>query len=256
VAARVGDERSFTIAQVLQTVVLGELGRVAEMWEAMAEARERGLRLRLPYAQLVLDSQAVPWLAMAGRFEEGEELLADLRRLAAQVSLPQTEDGIAGAVLVLQLWRGQPEPVLPVLREMALHGSLPSSVNYVQFLLRAGRREEASAFAAEHPPVLDRDDWYAMFFWGSAAEVALGLGDAALGARAYAELAPYAGRVCSAGSGAAIGPVDAFLAHAAAVTGEKDLAARHAEAALELCRTWEVPLAAQWLRDQRDRYGF
>jgi DNA-binding SARP family transcriptional activator len=255
-AERVGDERSFTIAQVLRTVILGELGRVAQMWESMAEARERGLRLRLPYAQLVLDSQAVPWLAMAGRFDEAEELLADLRRLADQVSLPQTADGIAGAVLVMQLWRGEPEPVLPVLREMALHGPLPSSVNYAQFLLRAGHREEALAWAQDHPPVLDRDDWYAMFFWGSAAEVALGVGDAALGARAYAELAPYAGRVCSAGSGAALGPVDAFLAHAAGVTGEKELAARHADAALELCRTWDVPLAAQWLRDQRDRYGF
>jgi hypothetical protein len=54
----------------------------------------------------------------------------------------------------------------------------------------------------------------------------------------------------------AIGPVDAFLALAAVATGERELATEHADAALELCREWEIPLAAEWFRDQRDRYGF
>ena len=53
-----------------------------------------------------------------------------------------------------------------------------------------------------------------------------------------------------------MGPVDAYLAQAAAAVGEADLAARHAERALELCEEWQVPLAAQWLRDQRARYAF
>ena len=63
-----------------------------------------------------------------------------------------------------------------------------------------------------------------MLNWGSAAEAALGLGDQAAAAAAYAVLAPYAGRTVCAGSGNAMGPVDAFLAHAAAVVG--DLGAR------------------------------
>ena len=53
-----------------------------------------------------------------------------------------------------------------------------------------------------------------------------------------------------------MGPVDAFLAHAAAAVGERDLAARHADDALRLMEEWQIPLAAQWLRDQRERYGF
>ena len=53
-----------------------------------------------------------------------------------------------------------------------------------------------------------------------------------------------------------MGPVDAFLAHAAAAVGDLELAARHADDAQRLIDEWQIPLVAQWLRDQRDRYGF
>ena len=35
-------------------------------------ARDRAERLHLPYGLLVLDTLELPWLAMAGRFDEGE----------------------------------------------------------------------------------------------------------------------------------------------------------------------------------------
>jgi hypothetical protein len=73
---------------------------------------------------------------------------------------------------------------------------------------------------------------------------------------AYERLAPYEGFSCCAGSGVALGPVDAFLALASAAGGERDVATRHADRALELCEEWQVPLAAQWLRGQRERFGF
>jgi hypothetical protein len=95
-----------------------------------------------------------------------------------------------------------------------------------------------------------------MLNWGCAAEAALGLGDQAVAAAAYAVLAPYAGRTVSAGSGNNMGPVDSFLALAAAGVGDRDLAARHAEDAFALMEAWQIPLAAQRLRDQRDRYRF
>jgi hypothetical protein len=77
-----------------------------------------------------------------------------------------------------------------------------------------------------------------------------------MAAAVYAKLAPFGGRGCSAGSGNASGPVDAFLALAAAAAGEREQAARHADAALALAEQWEIPLAAQWLRSQRERYSF
>ena len=50
--------------------------------------------------------------------------------------------------------------------------------------------------------------------------------------------------------------MDAFLAHAAAAVGDLELAGAHADDALLLCEEWRIPLVAQWLRDQRDRFGF
>jgi hypothetical protein len=124
------------------------------------------------------------------------------------------------------------------------------------FLLRAGEDATARSHAATHPLTIVPPDWMAMLNWGCAAEAALGLGDQAMGAAAYAVLAPYPGRTVCAGSGNAMGPVDAFLALAAATVGDLDLAARHADDAERLMEEWQIPLAAQWLRDQRDRHGF
>ena len=47
-----------------------------------------------------------------------------------------------------------------------------------------------------------------------------------------------------------------LLSLAAAARGDRHLAARHAEEVERLCAAWQIPLAAQWLRGQRDRYGF
>ena len=43
---------------------------------------------------------------------------------------------------------------------------------------------------------------------------------------------------------------------AAAATGERELAARHADDALALAQAWEVPLIAAWIREQRTTYGY
>ena len=89
-----------------------------------------------------------------------------------------------------------------------------------------------------------------------AAEAAFRLGDADLAARVYARLAPYEGRASCAGSGTALGPVDRVLALCAAATGQRDLAARHADAALALCRAWRIPVVESWLADERRAGGF
>ena len=122
-------------------------------------------------------------------------------------------------------------------------------------LLRLGLADEARALA----PAIDVDEpesWFSLLVWCTAGEVALGIGDAQLGAAAYARAAPYSGGLCLGGTGAPLGPVDAFLALAAAATGETATAGRHADLALAQCQEWQIPPVAQWLRDQRDRYGF
>ena len=254
-ARRVGQERAYVVSACLRAVVLGELGRPAEMFEASEHARAEADRLRIPYGLLVVDNLLLPWLAMAGRFEECQEAFERIEALEAQISLDPSESAVAGAHVALGMWREDDGLGASILQSME-GGPVPITATVVAALWRAGRTEEARAHRAAHEIRLEGEDIFALLNRAMAAEVALHLEEPALGASAYPLLLPFAGRSCSVGSGFASGPVDLYLALAAAAAGEQGRATAHADDAERLCAEWQIPLAAQWLRDQRDRYGF
>ncbi len=254
-ARRLGKDRAGVVSACLRAVVLGELGRPSEMFAASEHARAEAERLRIPYGLLVVDNLLLPWLAMAGRFEECREALERIEALEAQISLDPSESAVAGAWVALGMWRPDDGQGAAILQSME-GGPVPITATVVAALWRAGLTEEARAHRASHEIRLEGEDTFALLNWGMAAEVALQLGEPALGARAHDLLLPYAGRSCSVGSGLASGPVDLYLAFADAAAGETERAAGHADDAERLCAEWQIPLAAQWLRDQRDRYGF
>ena len=192
---------------------------------------------------------------MAGRFDECERLMADIVRLDEQMTLSQSEDATMGALMSLRLWQGRSAEVAPALERFAAFSPLPATSAVLVFWMRGGREDLAWMCKRAHPIDLSADDWYAPLNWCAAAEIGLTMDDHPLAAAAYEKLAPLAGQSCTAGSGNAMGPIDAFLAQAAAAVGEKALAGRHADRALELCEQWQIPLAAQWRRAQRDRFG-
>ncbi|MDP3893387.1 BTAD domain-containing putative transcriptional regulator [Nocardioides sp.] len=254
-ARDLGDEVAAVAVGTQMAVVLGELGRPEEMWRVIAEVEGEAERLRLPYALLVLDTLVIPWLAMAGRSTACARHVERLVGLGSQISLEQAREGQIGAMISQALWQGRASEAADLLG-LLVGGPFPITGILVSALWRAGREEEARAFAAEHPFDLDPEDWCSMLAWCFAGESALYLQDGALGAATYARLAPYAGRSCCAGSGLASGPVDYALAMAAAASGELEVAGRHADDALELAERWNAPLAAQFLRDQRRRFSF
>ena len=254
-AARTGNERATVVAGTLRSVVLGELGRPHEMWAAVEVARAEAERQRMLYGLMVLDSLVLPWHAMAGRFAECEALIDSISRLDAQISLEQSEDATAGAMIALSIWQGRSAETAELMTALE-GGALPISATVVAYLWRGGEEQKAREYYAAHPFDLDTDDWFSLLAWCNTAETALYMKDADLGARIYAMITPYAGMTCVAGSGNASGPVDAFLAMAAAAAGEQQVATRHADEAERLCAEWEIPLAARWVRVQRDRYGF
>lgn len=255
-ARALGDDSALTSTLTVRAVVAGELGDIDTMEQLSAEARLRAERYRQLYSLIVLDSLEVPWVAMRGEWEEAERLTRHLAATGEKMALAQYGDAIAGAMLSLGMWQQRNEEILPLLRARETESDLPVLPAVVVVLIRLGRLDEARAHLAEHPFDLDVDTWFAMLPWSLAGEIALGLGDRDLARDAYTRLAPYAGRTCSAGSGVAMGPVDTFLALAAAAAGDADLAARHADDARALCRAWRIPLAEQWLLDKRDQYGF
>jgi hypothetical protein len=254
VSRETGDEHSQVLAGTLMAIALGELGQPASMWEVFEEARARAERLRYVYALLVLDSMTVPWLAMAGRFEEAEGRLTSMIELATQSSLHQVDDAIQGNFLALALWRDRtaPDGLVETLEQMPF----PMTSAIVATLWIFGEEQQALDYLGAHEVDLTPQDWFTMLNWCWTAVAAACSRDAELGAESYRLLAPFAGHGCSAGSGVSNGPVDAYLALAAYATGEREVAARHAEDAVRLAEEWQIPLFTAWLKEQRERLGF
>ncbi len=253
-AVRVGDLPGEVSARTQLAHIQAALGRPDLMWREYDVARPVAARLRMDYAALVLDSMVVPWLVLAERDEEADAVLARCRETVQRVNLHQAEDAVAGLVATLSMWRG-----LPIAQEVfdaALDGPMPASAMLAWLLVRSGDEAGAATLLREHPARLDHLDWFSLLAWALAGAVAPYVGDADLGARAYALLAPYAGRTAVAGSGVASGPVDAYLALAALAAGERDTASRHADDAERLARAWGLPRVSRWLAQTRERFGF
>ncbi|TDW81606.1 transcriptional regulator [Kribbella pratensis] len=242
------------LARTLRVIVTCELGLVAEMRDEISRLRQIAEPRRLVYVLIVLTELEPPWLAMQGRFDEADRLIEQRRELVAGASLPQRDESMVAAPACIELWRTGAAGIVPAFRALASVSPMPFDLTVQWLLVRAGRLEEARTVRAE--PVPSTDDWVSVHHYCIAAEVAFALERPAAARSVYHWLSPYAGRVCSAGFSVAIGPVDAFLAFAAMASGEREIASRHADTALELCAEWEIPLAAQWLREQRDRGGF
>ncbi|HET9842737.1 MAG TPA: AAA family ATPase, partial [Nocardioides sp.] len=254
-ALRLGQEQAAVVSACLRAVVLGELGRPAEMIEASDVARERAERLRIPYGMLVIENLLFPWQVMAGRVDESQGTRQRIETLEAQISIDPAESAVAGAYVVLGMWQPDEGRAAAILQSME-GGPIPITSTVVTALWRAGLPEDARAYREAHEIRLESEDTFSLLNWAMAAEVALHLEDPGLGSAAHRLLFPYAGRSCSVGSGFASGPVDLYLAFAAAAAGETSRATAHADDAAALCEEWRIPLAAQWLRDQRERYGF
>lgn len=255
IAREIGDQRAFVVAACLRTGVLNELGRPAEMY-AMAEvARREAHRQRILFGQIVLNGVLTPWLAMAGRFDEAEAMLAESSAIGAQISHGNADESVLSSLIALRIWQGRAREMAAALASFA-ETPYPFHASVAVLMWRAGDQDEARAYAATHEPRLDYELDTALLSWCHVAELSCYLGDPALAADAYRWVAPYAGRACSAGSYLALGPVDTYLALAAAATGETDLASRHADAALALCAAWEIPVVADWVAQLRAAYGF
>ena len=251
-----GHERSYVACLTLLAIALGELGERARQKEVLALAFPEARRLHLPYALLVLETMAIPWLAMEGRFDEVNQALERVVEVTATMSLPQAEDGITGAIGALLLWSDRVDELAELLKGTA-EGPLPTAALHAAMWCRIGRLDEARAVLDAQGPVdFSADNWFSMLAWGPAAEAAAGLGDRELAARAYERLAPYAAphvhrrlRPLHRPRGGV--PRAGGLDRGGAGAG----ATRHADRAEELCAEWEIPLARSGSRSSGSATG-
>ena len=250
-----GQERDFLVAATLRAVVLGELGRPAEMGEAAELARREARRLRIGYAETVLHGLEVPWLAMRGEFEECERRLADLRSLARVMAHTDVDEAIAACLLTLRLWQGRPGEVVPVL--LGLHTDMDDFIPTIGvYLWRAGREAEARTHWRRNPIEIPEQGEVEMHAVAHAAELSLYLGLPDVAAICHRRLGVYSGMMVSLGSSLALGPVDAYLALAAAAAGDLDTARADADRGLERAREWGLDVFVSWFEGLRAAYGF
>ncbi|GGM06003.1 AAA family ATPase [Dactylosporangium sucinum] len=226
-----------------RAVAAQETGRIEAMWADLAVARAEAERLRLAFPLLVVGTMDGPWLAMRGRFAEAETRVAELTATAERTLLP-TREFFASAAAFIRIWQGRAEELLPVVRTVHEAHPTTSGAMFLLLLLHAGRLDEAAEVnerRVEHPA-----SWALPFDLSVAAYAAFALARPAQAADVYRRLAPLAGRTASAGSGAPIGPVDAYLALAASAAGEPELARRHAADAEALIEAWDIPVFGAW----------
>lgn len=249
------DERAYLVSTTLCAGVLCELGMIEQMWETAAEARAEAQRLRIGFGEAMVDGLEVPWRAMAGDFDRAEELISHTRELSRRLSHGAVDEAVIGSLLVLRRWQGRSLEMVDVLEKYD-ETPLPFSTSVAVYLWRAGEHELARRYVEEHGAPLDHDNDLTLLAWCNAAEMALHLGDAELACDVLARLEPYAGFNCSVGWALASGPVDSYLAMAAAAVGDLAAAGRHADRALELADTWGIPLVADWVRANRTTHGY
>ncbi|MET7400222.1 hypothetical protein ABZS66_42730, partial [Dactylosporangium sp. NPDC005572] len=231
-----------------RAIAAQETGRIERMWADLAVARAEAERLRLAFPLLVVGTMDGPWLAMRGRFAEAETRVAELLTTAATTLLP-TRGFFESATAFMRIWQGRAAELLPVIRPVYEAQPTVSAAMYLLVLLHAGHLDEAAEVnerRPEHPA-----SWALPFDLSVAAYAAFALSRPDQGAEVYRRLAPLAGRTASAGSGAPIGPVDAYLALAASAAGEPELARRHAADAAALVEAWDIPVFGAWF----DRVG-
>lgn len=259
IARERGDAVGLVSALALRAEAAGELGETAVLDECLVEGRAEADRIRHVYAQLVLDSIEVSWLALRGDFDGVAKRIAEMGEIGQVVTIPGAQESIAGALMMQALWQDGEADVLAALETMPVDGLVNTAPPVLVILCRLGRLDDARAYLTSHRQHVDRalavDTWYSPMAWSMVAEAASHLDDREIAAAAYERLMGLTGQFACAGTGSAIGPVDMFLAMAAHTAGEHDLTVRHADRALAQCEAWDVPLARDWCLRERERLG-
>ena len=255
-ARAAGDAESEAVALFWSGVLAGEGGRPTDRERDVRAAMEIAGRLRLRYLQVMLGAHEVPWLTLHGRFAEAAERLDLMSGLAAPAEFAFRLESVAAAQACLAMWQNRAADVLAAYAATDVQSPTDMGTSLLLLLVRAGQLDAAAHHLDRRPIPLDVDDFAASMDLSIGAEVALVLHRPQLAADVYPLLLPLAGRIACAGIAGPIGPVDAYLALAAAAVGETGIAAEHAAAALRQCEDWQMPPVAAWFIDLRERFAF
>jgi hypothetical protein len=253
-AERAGDPAAEAVAALALAANQMELhGPLA--WPSLAErAGELARRHRLPYVEMarhLIDANLASLRGDTGGVEQSMSSYHDAFR---DVAVPGPPSQVNMDQVLARLWDDSladlghlmdPVPEVDPMLWPILHVALA----------RTGRHDALRAVLARQPLRDLHGLWSSTWVYCFDAEAAAAVGDTARAARLLPLLRPLAGRMCIAGIAIAQGPVDGYLALAAATAGQRDEARRHADQAEALAHEWDLPRYLVWLRARRDSLG-
>ncbi len=254
-AREIGDERAALLGRLLLATTRCSLGRIDGLDDELLEIEAEARAHRMYFVEMATLGLEIAWASLRGDMARHDVIASRLHELDDVISMAHKSDGLVGALLIAPLWNDVEAPQELVETYLGI-ANVPVWTAYVVLMLRKGEPQAAREIWAGIEYDVGRESWYAEMNWALGAEVALALGETDIAAQVYERLLPWQGGCLISGTGPCAGPVDAYLALAAAAVGETALATAHADTAAELCRTWQVPQVARWLDDLRDRHGF
>lgn len=256
-ALRAGDERATINVRCLLAAIRCELGDVIGIDDELRDVIDAAHAQKMYFVEMVSLTLVHCWAAMRGDQAVVDDTFLRLTEAFDLVSTAHKVDTVQGAALFVPLWDpSAPTPPADDVMTYMAESAIPVAPAAAVLALRHGMDDEARLIVDAFGVDLETDNWFSPFVWALGAELGLRLDDPDLAAGAYAKLAEYHGSNVMSGTSPAHGPVDAYLALAAAAVGETGLAARHAEVALEQVRAWRIPQVEKWFLGLRDRHGF
>lgn len=251
-----GDPRLELLVATLATGLANELGDADAVWSGIRALTSRLRSARLGTAEVVLHTVAAPWFAMAGDDGAAGASVQRLFELAGEVRTPNALAAAQTAAALMLLHTDRAPELLPTLDGFLAGSAIPGESTVALTLLRAGERDRAAAFVDAHRLPTERHTYLGSTFAAMTCEIALELGRPDLAEDAYRYLRDYSGRMASAGTAAAIGPVDLFLSYGAAVAGDIAAATEFADSAVDQARRWRLPRIESRITEVRGRHDF
>ena len=172
---------------------------------------------------------------MAGRDDEADAPLERLGELARDLRMPNIVDAVTATTVVRSMLAGSTPSSPASSAPSSRPGDIPAGPVATVIALRPARSSWPRYTSGWGSTWRGTRSWpCSTRAWRSRSRSAWTTRSSR--ARGDPLALPYAGRMCSAGTAAPVGPVDAFLARGAMAMGDDEAATAHAAAAVALAR--------------------
>jgi DNA-binding CsgD family transcriptional regulator len=245
VAAEVGDVENETEAMMTRLTVLEALGELDAARRQLAVAADRARRLRQPFVLHGVEQHVSALALLEGRLDDAEAAAERAREWGTMLTGPDPSGAYGIQMFGIRREQGRLAELAPAARVLGGDGGAWRPA-LAALLAELGMRDEVERELArirrDGLEPLRQSLWLASLTY--LADACAAVGDRAVAALVYPELAPLAGTCVTIGySVACYGAADRYLGMLAAVLGDRARAETHLLAALELnrrmgARTW------------------